>query len=163
MTSWTTCADVSTCSPYRKEHWSSQTLWPERHRGAIGARRMAQSAEPPPPARSVYLLSSRARERVQRRLQIVHRLIVQTEQMVVAVADNPALINHDHRALGAQATRGAVGLGHGLVHVRQQRHREAVFLDESTVGVQVLRRYADDRRVQSRKGLRAIAIRAHLL
>ena len=42
-------------------------------------------------------------QRVERGLELVHRLVVEPEQVVVAVAHDPLLVDHDHRALGARA------------------------------------------------------------
>ena len=40
---------------------------------------------------------------VEHRLQLVNGLEVQAEPVVVAVAHEPLLVDHDHRALGAEA------------------------------------------------------------
>lgn len=51
---------------------------------------------------STPLLGSRARRRVQRRFKVVHCLVVQPEQVIVTVADDALLVDHDHRALGPE-------------------------------------------------------------
>ena len=38
--------------------------------------------------------------------------------MVVAVADDPVLVDHDHRTLGAHATHGAISLRDLLVDTK---------------------------------------------
>ena len=83
--------------------------------------------------------------------------------MIMTMADNPILVDHDHRTFGPQARRvRALGARDLLVDVREQRNYEVVLLDESPVGVQVLRRDANDRRIQSREIIRAITVGTHL-
>ena len=84
--------------------------------------------------------------------------------MVVAMPNDPLLVDDDHRALGAQARReGAVGLCHRLVNVRKKRHVERVLAGEVLVRREILRGDADDSRVQRRKVLRPVALGAELL
>ena len=40
----------------------------------------------------------RAWQRVERRLELVHRLVVESQQVIVPVAHDSVLVDHDHRA-----------------------------------------------------------------
>ena len=85
--------------------------------------------------------------------------------MVVAIAHDALLVDHDHRARGgADAGRdGRVGLGHRLVDIGQERHVETVLGGELLVGGEVLRGDPHDRGVQGGEVLGAVAIGAELL
>jgi hypothetical protein len=74
----------------------------------------------------------------QRRFQILLRLVVQPEQVVVAMADDPVLLDHDDGPLGAEATVRAVEHGNRPIYVREQRHTETVLRDEVLMRVHVL-------------------------
>ena len=83
--------------------------------------------------------------------------------MVVAVAHDPVLVDHDHRALGPETWgEGAVGLRDLPVDVRQQRDVETVLGDEPLVRGEILRGDAHDRGVQRGEVLRPVAVGAEL-
>jgi len=83
--------------------------------------------------------------------------------MVVAVAHDAVLIDHDHGALGAQAGRErAVGPRDLSAHIGQQRDRERVLRAEPFVRCQVLRGDADHGHTQRSQVLGAVAIGAEL-
>src|ERR1019366_362383 len=83
---------------------------------------------------------------IERSFEIVHRLVVQPQTVVVAVAHHALLVDDDDGTLAACAVR----LPDGLIDVSQQRNREAVLEDEALVGGQILRGDPDDRRIERR-------------
>ena len=64
--------------------------------------------------------------------------------MIVAMANDPVLVDHNHSALGAEPPVGAVRLRNCAIHIRKQRHSEAVLPDETLVGGHILGRDPDD-------------------
>jgi hypothetical protein len=67
-------------------------------------------------------------------LQLVDRLVVEAETVVVAVAHDALLVDHDHRALDTEARReGVIGAGDLLLDVGQQRNVQRVLGDERLV------------------------------
>ena len=107
----------------------------ELHAIRAGADRMAGSI-----CRRRYSVTEPARlESLRARRRARPPTGVEPEQVIVAVAHDPLLVDHDDRALGAE-TRGvrAVCLCHGLVHVREQRHVQRVLGRERRVRAEIL-------------------------
>ncbi len=76
-------------------------------RAPCGRGRTGRRAGPGYAAESLRL--RRGGDLVEHRFELVNRLVVQTEQMVVAVADDSVLVDHNHRALDPETGReGAV-------------------------------------------------------
>ena len=83
--------------------------------------------------------------------------------VVVAVAHDALLVDHDHGPLDAEPRRvGAVFARHLPAHVGQQRHVQRVLGGERLVRVEVLRGDADDRRAERREVIGAVAVGAEL-
>lgn len=101
-------------------------------------------------------------KRVERLREVVDRLVVETEQVVVAVADDARLVDDDHRAFGAKAVCRAVRAGDGAVDVGKQRHVEVVLGGERGVRVEILRRDANDGRIERSEVAAAVAVGAEL-
>ena len=136
---------------------------PASERAATAARRPGRRRPAAERGRRRSSRWPRLGQRVERRLELVDGLVVEPQQVVVAVADDALLVDHDHRALGPERGReGAVGLRDRAVHVRQQRHVEAVLRDEALVRVEILRGDAHDGRVERGEVIGAVAVGAEL-
>ena len=114
-------------------------------------------------AAEALLGGGRARQRVERGLELVDGLEVQSQQVVVAVAHD-ALLVHDHdRPLGPEAAVGTVGFARdGAVLVGEQRDVEVVLLGELAVRVDALRRDAHDGRLERAEVIGTVPVGAEL-